>query len=255
MEDAQKRLFEKKKFVLRTDYLATIRDVPKSLWPEVIANKAQLAEWKDLYGLKGRIDEDVLRKRPTLVVDTSHFPADFSECLLSAVEDIDATTGGLLIHGENYQALSVLQARFREAVQCVYIDPPYNSKTTEIAYKNSYKHSSWAALMQGRLELSRSLAARDGSHVVAIDENEQEVLGQVLSMVFPYHEKICVSVVHNKKGIQGDYFSYNNDFAYFCIPQALAEIHGTTVPESEWEYDNLRKWGRESERSTAKNCF
>ncbi len=72
---------------------------------------------------------------------------------------------------------------------------------------------------------------------------------------FPGHERVCVAVVHNKKGIQGDYFSYNHDYAYFCIPHALPETHGKPIAESEWDYANLRKWGRESERATARNCF
>ena len=137
----------------------------------------------------------------------------------------------------------------------MYIDPPYNSKTTEILYKNSYKHSSWISLMNDRLRLSRTLSTPDGSHVVAIDENEQEVLGRLLFTLFPDHKRICVAVVHNKKGIQGAFFSYNHDYAFFCIPPGLRESNGKAVSVEDWEFDNLRKWGRESERSTAKNCF
>jgi len=74
-------------------------------------------------------------------------------------------------------------------------------------------------------------------------------------MLFPNHVKVCVAVIHNKKGIQGNYFSYCHDYAYFCIPYSLPGLNGEPIPESEWEYDNLRKWGRESERATAKNCF
>ncbi len=264
IEDAQKRLFEKNKFVLRTDYLVPVQNVPRALWPKVLANKAQLAEWKDLFALepksdlfkvKGKISEQVLERHPTLVVDTRHFSSDFTTPLLEAIDDIDEQTDGVLIHGENFQALVLMQARYLGKVKCTYLDPPYNSKTTEIMYKNTYKHSSWIALMEGRLGLSKSLATRDGSHVVAIDENEQEVLGQLLSLLFPNHEKVCVVVIHNKKGIQGDYFSYNHDYAFFCIPPDLAETHGTPVPEGEWDFDNLRKWGRESERHTARNCF
>lgn len=51
IEDAQKRLFEKKKFVLRTDYLVPVQNIPPNLWPKVLANKAQIAEWKALYAL------------------------------------------------------------------------------------------------------------------------------------------------------------------------------------------------------------
>jgi adenine-specific DNA-methyltransferase len=52
---------------------------------------------------------------------------------------------------------------------------------------------------------------------------------------------VCVSVVHNKKGIQGKYFSYNHDYAYFCIPTILSEANNKAIAESEWEYSNLRK--------------
>jgi adenine-specific DNA-methyltransferase len=81
------------------------------------------------------------------------------------------------------------------------------------------------------------------------------VLGRLLALQFPNHERVCIAVIHNKKGIQGAYFSYNHDYAYFCIPPALTETHGTVIPEEQWEFDNLRKWGRESERHTARHCF
>ena len=72
---------------------------------------------------------------------------------------------------------------------------------------------------------------------------------------FPANNNICVSIVHNKKGIQGDHLSYNHDFAYFSIPRALKSISGRPVEKGNWDYVQLRKWGRESERSSAKNCF
>jgi len=148
-----------------------------------------------------------------------------------------------------------MQRSYAGAIKCVYIDPPYNSKTSEIAYKNSYRDSSWLSLIDGRLALSRRLSTNDGSHIVAIDENEQELLGQLLNLHFPIHEKICVAVIHNKKGIQGEYFSHNHEYAYFCIAPGLPQTRGAILPEAEWEYTNLRKWGRESERATARNCF
>jgi adenine-specific DNA-methyltransferase len=265
IEDFQKKLFLKKKFVVRSDYCLTLDNVPEELYEEIAANDAQYAEWERLFAISeipanlenggSQRSTEWLKANKYLVLDTKFFDQDFKDRLLSSIEDLDEKTDGLLINSENFQALNLLQDRYREQVKCVYIDPPYNSKTTEILYKNTYKHSSWLSLMDNRLALSKQLAAVDGSHIVAIDENEQEVLGRLLSVHFEGYEKICVTVVHNKKGIQGDYFSYNHDFAYFCIPPALPETNGTPVPESEWEYDNLRKWGRESERETAKNCF
>ena len=111
------------------------------------------------------------------------------------------------------------------------------------------------SLIDNRIAISRQLSTIDGSLVVAIDENEQVFLGHLLMQHFSNYDNVCVSIVHNKKGIQGDYFSYNHDFAYFCVPPALSTTHGKPIPEDQWEYVNLRKWGRESVRSTAKNCF
>lgn len=268
IEDFQKKLFEKKKFITRVGYCITVGSIPEKIYPEIAATEAQWKEWKELFHIdeessdlfnSGKSKESkriaFLKGHPTLALDTRYFPTEFTSNLLSNFSDIDIATGGVLIHSENFQALNLLHYRYGGTVDCVYIDPPYNSKTTEILYKNDYKHSSWLSLMDNRLALSSGLTTDAGSHIVAIDENEQEVLGRLLSLHFPDHEKVCVTVVHNKKGIQGRYFSYNHDYAYFCLPPALQAVNGKAVPEPEWDYDNLRKWGRESERETARNCF
>ena len=266
IEGFQKMLWEKRKFVVDVNYCVAVGLIPVELLGPVLECEAQWREW-DALGCGGEDDtlfagddspearREFLARNPGALLDTRHFDPGFVDDLLAAIEDIDEKTTGVAIGTENWQALNLLEERYREALSCVYIDPPYNSKTSEILYKNSYKHASWLSLMQDRLLLSRTLVAPDGSHIVAIDENEQEVLGRLLSLHFPEHEKICVSVVHNKKGIQGSYFSYNHDFAFFCIPRSRPGIPGKPVPRSEWKYDNLRKWGRESERSTARNCF
>jgi len=267
IEDFQKKLWLKKKFVVETNWCITLDKVDEKFYPEIIANAAQIAEWRKFYsideiqgddstiGYSEPLTIEFLRQNRNLVIDTRHFSADFKERLIASIDNLDEQTGGLLIHSENFQALRFLSERYHKKIKCIYIDPPYNSKTSEIAYKNNYKHSSWLSLIENRITLSRVLATEDGSHIIAIDENEQENLGKLLDIVFPDYEKICVSVMHNKKGIQGNYFSHNNEFAYFLIPRSLPSTHGIIVPESEWEYTNLRKWGRESERHTAKNCF
>ena len=267
IEEFQKMLWEKRKFITETQYCITVGNIQESFYPDIAASDAQWDEWKallhldeeqaDLFTGKNKKDRRIafLKVHLTLALDTKHFDQPFVDRLLGSFSDLDEMTDGLLIHSENWQALSLLLERYREKVGCTYIDPPYNSKTTEILYKNNYKHSSWLSLMDNRLGVSRRLAAPDGSHVVAIDENEQEVLGRLLLMHFPEHERVCVAVVHNKKGIQGDYFSYCHDYGYFCIPAAIPETQSKPIPQSEWEYANLRKWGRESERETARNCF
>ena len=197
LEDFQKRLWLKKKFVLETNWCVTLDRVPEALYPEVAANAAQCREWVELLAadeITGNLTNgnvawtdppsvDFLKANPDLIVDTRHFDGVFTDRLLATLSDagpLDEQADGLLVHGENFQALNLLQSRYRGQVGCVYIDPPYNSNTTQILYKNSYRHSSWLCLMDDRLRLSSGLSTSDGSHVVAIDENEQEVLGRLL---------------------------------------------------------------------------
>lgn len=192
IEDAQKHLFEKKKFVLRTDYLIPIQNIPRDLWKEVLTNKAQLAEWKDLYALapksdlfniKGQVNEHVFEQNPTLVVDTRHFPSDFIIHLLDHIKEIDEQTDAVLIHGENFQALNFMLERYREQVKCIHIDPPYNTETSGFLYKNTYQHSSWLAMIKERFYIGTPLLLQDGSLLCHIDENEYEKLQLLLDEI------------------------------------------------------------------------
>ena len=267
LEDFQKKLWLKKKFVVETSWCIRLGCIPEEFYSEIAASDAQREEWLKVCAIPdvrgdlttpgnvAPLTPSFLKAHPALVVDTRLCAADLTDRLLASVDSVADQTDVTIFHSENFQALSLMQASFRGAVKCVYIDPPYNSKTSEIAYKNSYKHSSWLSLIDTRLGLSRRLSTSDGSHIVAIDENEQERLGQLLALHFPEYDTICVAVIHNKKGIQGDYFSHNHEYAYFCLPPGLSQTHGVLLPEADWEYTNLRKWGRESKRTTAKNCF
>ncbi len=139
----------------------------------------------------------------------------FRADLLKAIPDLDASLDGLLVHGDNFQALTLLEDRYRRKVECIYIDPPYNSPASEIAYKNSFKHSSWLSLMDNRLGRSSVLQADEGALVVAIDKYEQNGLERLLTERFADREVTSIAVEHNKKGVQGDGFSYTNEFAIF----------------------------------------
>ena len=223
VEDAQKRLFEKKKFVLRTDYLVPIQNVPRNLWKEVLANKAQLEEWKhlfslepksDLFNLKGRMNENVLGQHPTLVVDTRHFSRDFTAQLLEAVEDLDEWTDGVLLHSENFQALNLMQARYREQVKCIYIDPPYNTGADDFIYKDSYRHSSWLAMLANRFECSRVLMPDDSALFVSMDDGEQANLRQILDTIFGPTNFVANVIWQKKYSPQNDaqWLSDDHDF-------------------------------------------
>ena len=265
IEDFQKKLFLKKKFVVSSGYCLTLDNVPEELYGEISANDAQYEEWERLFAISeipANLENgggnwrsiEWLKANPYLALDTKFFDADFEDRLLASIEDLDEKTDGLLINSENFQALELLQERYRAQVKCIYIDPPYNAKSSEILYKNSYKHSSWLSLIQDRLLLGRNLSTADGTVTVAIDENEQERLGMLLGSIFPEQTKTCVTIVHNPGGIQGTNFSYSHEYAYFVFPPGGRYIG--TVRREQADVVPFRDWGgEESKRETAKNCF
>ena len=167
----------------------------------------------------------------------------------------------LLIEGDNYHALSVLNYTHKKNIDLIYIDPPYNTGAKNWKYNNDYvdkddeyRHSKWLSFMRHRLNLAKNLLKDDGVLICAIDHNEQAHLGVVLDSIFPTYEKVCVTIIHNPGGIQGDNFSYTHEYAYFVFPQGSKLI--SRVDRDDVGSTPLRDWGGdESKRDTARNCF
>lgn len=268
IEDFQKKLYLKKKFVVETNYCITLDRVPESMYPEIAANDAQGEEWVRLFAIDEITGGDMftepysvpltvefLRKNPFLVLDTAFFSTEFKEQLVASIDNLDEKIDGLLIHSENSQAIELLMERYKGLIKCIYIDPPYNSPSSEILYKNNFKDSSWISMMDSRLSNSNRLLTIDGSTVIAIDKYEHHWLFCLCKQLFPSYDIVSVSIEHNKKGTQGDHFSFSNEYAIFIIPNALKKLNETIRPQTDWEYSNFRNWGSESERSDAANCF
>ena len=86
-----------------------------------------------------------------------------------------------MVHSENWQALNLLQEKYRKRVKAVYIDPPYNTGASEILYKNEYKDSSWLSFMQDRLHLGFMCLAREGLQCTTIDDVEFHYLRKLIA--------------------------------------------------------------------------
>ena len=201
LEEFQKQLWLKKKFVLETHWCVTLDRVPEEMYPEIAANEAQREEWVKLLAAdeiaadlaNGGVSwndppsTDFLKANPCFVVDTRHFDRDFTDRLLAVLSEaapLHEQMDGLLVHGENFQALSLLQARYRAQVQCVYIDPPYNTASSSILYKNDLKDSSWLSLMEARVLLSKAFLPNNGILCCAIDDEELWRLRALLQTMF-----------------------------------------------------------------------
>ncbi len=267
LENFQKKLWLKKKFVVQSDYCITLDRIPEKLYPEIIANDAQRKEWIRLFAIdeiKGDMHKvgysdpltiEFLKQNPFLVLDTAFFDAKFKHQLVKSMEKVDEQTNGLLINSENFQALQLLQEKLSNRVKCVYIDPPYNAPASEVLYKNSFKHSAWISMMDSRLSLSKRLLSADGSHCIAIDKYEHNNLFDLCKLHFPDMDVVSVAIEHNKKGTMGDHFSFSNEYAIFAVSYNLKHLNEKKRKKEDWDYSNLRNWGGESERGDAANCF
>ncbi len=186
IENFQKKLWLKKKFVVAAQYCVTLDRVPQALYPAIAANPAQWAQWHEL-GMRasaaaGTVED--LKAAPFLMVDTALFDAGFRADLLKAIPDLDASLDGLLVHGDNFQALTLLGERYREGFDCIYIDPPYNTDASAIDYKNGYKSSSWVTLLDCRLRAGKPLLKNDGVLFAAIDDAQFRELSFLTEEIF-----------------------------------------------------------------------
>ncbi len=278
IENFQKMLWEKRKFVTEMQYCITVGNIAKSFYADIAGCEAQWDEWKALFS----IDEDqidlfnsgkdktgkrvaFLKAHSTLVLDSKHFSQGFMDRLLGGFDDLEEMTDGVLIHSENWQALNLLQERYREQVNTIYIDPPYNTSENTFVYKNAYKHSSWLAMIQNRMAIARLLLVKQGVLQCAIDDTETWKLRSVLDTCFGEDNRIATIAIEvnpagqnirpNTPALSHDYCHvYAND-----IEQTEMQVRDLTTEEREaynhkdetgfFLWDNLRRRGGNSRPS------
>jgi len=219
LENFQKKLWLKKKFVVETNWCITLDRVPKELYAEIAANAAQREEWKKLFhiqdiaGYSEPLTVPFLEANPYLVLDTKYFAVAKEEDkslrnrVIANIENLDEQTEGLLVHSENFQALQLLQARYEEQVKCIYIDPPYNTGEDGFPYKDNYQHSTWLAMMHDRVSLARATQAPDSALYASINEDELSRLLDLLDELYGsdmYISNFSVKVRHENRILKGD---------------------------------------------------
>ena len=218
VENFQKMLWEKRKFVTEAQYCITLGTIDPDFYPEILANDCQWTEWRDLFGVA---DDDrtveYLGQHPALVFDTCHFQVDFTDRLLASFDDVVAITDGLLVHGDNWQALNMLRETYRERVQCFYLDPPYNTGDSTILYKNGYMNSSWLSLMADRMALSMPFLLDDFAMFVAIDDFEMVDLCRLIDSRFSTMRREMVVVNHHPQGGKAATLSTTHEYMIVCV--------------------------------------
>lgn len=215
--------------------------------------------------------EEAIRNKPQGLVFERH-KEPIEDLLLENTPVLSEDVGLMLdnggeenwiIEGDNLACLNLLEKTHKGTIDLIYIDPPYNTGSSDMIYNNNYsckkdsfKHSRWLSMMESRLLVAKRLLSRRGVVICAIDENESAPLRLLLEDVFgDSYTYTCITIVHNPRGIQGKDFSCTNEFAYFVIPKSEKIVCRRVLPEDEIKWNPLRNWGGESLRSNAKNCF
>ncbi|MCL1051879.1 site-specific DNA-methyltransferase [Shewanella abyssi] len=179
LENFQKKLWLKKKFVVETNYCITIDRVDSSLF-DIIANEnEQWNEWL-LFNFINSVQAspenriDTLKRVLNLVLDTRYFNEDFKQNLIGNINNLDTETNGILLNSENYQGLNLIKSSQIGKVKVVVTDPPYNSGGNDFNYKDSFRNSSWLSMMSDRIEAARDILSDDGVLFVNIDDKDED---------------------------------------------------------------------------------
>jgi adenine specific DNA methylase Mod len=201
-EDELVKIWNKPKFVLNSNYVITLDRIANKkdgidVIKKILNHKGieeQIKEWKELNiidenfnkkeiiqkGLNERLND----KYKFLPIDTKYFK-DLELDILSLFDNLDNELDGWLIHSENYQALNTILPKFKEKIQTIYIDPPFNLGTNaDFLYNVNYKDSTWATMLQNRISLAKDLLKDTGSIFVRCDYNGNWIVRPLMNEIF-----------------------------------------------------------------------
>ncbi len=210
-EDELVKIWNKPKFVKNSNYVITLDRIKDNNLIEKILKhngiKEQIKEWQEL----GIVDENfktedvfetdltgkhLAQKYEHLPIDTKYFK-DLELEILSQFDDLDKSLDGWLIKSENYQALNTILSKFKEKVQTIYIDPPFNKEQdADYFYSVKYKDSSWATLLENRLRIAKDWLNEKGSIFVRCDYNGNWIVRPLMDEIFGkenFKDEIAIS--------------------------------------------------------------
>ncbi|NSW45793.1 MAG: site-specific DNA-methyltransferase [Bacteroidales bacterium] len=230
-EDELVKIWNKPKFVKNSNYVITLDRIKDIHVVEKILNhqsiQEQIKEWQELgiveesFDKNKIIENDVFGKKVNakfqfLPIDTKYFK-DLEFEILNLFDDLDKSLDGWLIKSENYQALNTILPKFKEKVQTIYIDPPFNlDSSDQFLYRTNYKDANWATLLENRLRIAREWLNERGSIFVRCDYNGNWIVRCLMDDIFDgnFINEIAVGKTAGKKKT-GLSLSYTKDNLFF----------------------------------------
>ncbi len=204
------KIWNKPRFVLNSHFIVSLDKLKAKNYDlnKITSHKnypKQVQEWQDL-NLK---TTDNLLENEFLPLDTLYFK-DLEEEIKSQFNEDEIN--GTLIKSENYQALNSLKNRYKEAIDCIYIDPPFNTGS-DFAYIDKFQDSTWLSLMHNRLELAYDFLSSQGSFYLHLDNNANYLGRMLLNDIFGkenFRNEI-IWYYSNKMANSGNSFAKNTE--------------------------------------------
>lgn len=245
IETFQKKLWEKKKFVLNTHWIITLDKLVQFVGEQnalpiiqtALKNPKQTTEWQQLFGsqlipnnpqlqhlyINPTNNTDMFAQQQTnkiwrkLPIDTALFDAPFAENLLNLLSqhiNLEENTNGQVLHSDNFHGLTLLQDKFKEKIKCIYIDPPYNTGGDGFLYKDGFQRSAWLTMFQNKIAKSFDLIKTDGVVFSSIDDYEHNHLIEAFNSTLGEENFISNIIWQKKFSPQNDakWLSDNHDF-------------------------------------------
>ena len=236
-------------------------DIPVKKGALVALKTGKVSEAYRVLNIKG--DEAECKKKDvdeltTFKVDELVTMAEFGEPIYPYLKPIDTVCNApdsdlwhTLIEADNYHALQLLEYLYAGKVDCIYIDPPYNTGARDWKYNNDYvdnndqyRHSKWLSMMQKRLKIAKKLLnPRDSVLIVTIDEKEYLHLGCLLEEMFPEARMQMISSVIKPSGNRRDReFSRCEEYIFYVLVGngAINSIGKTMIVDGDFSKKDIR---------------
>ncbi len=246
LEKAINRLNKTKKFGLvfeeHLPECTPLYDIPVRLGSTVAKKSGAVSDMYKVSAIKDGVatcyhkvaeEYKVVEKKEEIPITELICVAQFGEPIYPYLKPIDSVCNApdsdlwhTLVEADNYHALQLLEYLYAGKVDCIYIDPPYNTGARDWKYNNdyvdsadSYRHSKWLSMMQKRLRIAKKLLnPNDSVLIITIDEKEYLHLGCLLEEMFPEGAMTMVSSNISRKGAaRTNDFTRTNEFIYFVM--------------------------------------
>ena len=259
-EDELKAIWLKPKFAKKTEYVFSLDIIinkakdSKNLLDLIFKDKNfknQIKEWKELNlieddfnisSLRGKTE--IIEKYKFLPIDTKYLSKEVKFKLLSSFDDLESLLNGELIKSDNFQALNSIMPKYQGKIDLIYIDPPFNlGENASFDYKVNFKDSTWASLLDSRLELARQILSSRGSIFVRCDYNGNFIVKSLLNNIFGEDNFINEIVVSKSAKLTETIKKYHsgNDSLFFFgkTNDYIFNVQGIKREKKQWRSMHL----------------